>query len=245
MVRPRIIPVILIENGYAVKTINFKSPRYIGEPINIVRIFNDKQADEIIVLDIGCSKKNTHINFELIKKLSNETKMPFCYGGGIQSVEDAYKIFSYGVEKISLNSLFFTNKEEVKKLINIFGSQSIAVTIDVNKNAKELSINNSERADFVNLFKSIEEIGVGELIINCVHKDGIRSGFDLEILDLAVESVKIPVTIIGGASSLNELENLLTKYQSIGFGVGSLFFYKGKNNAVLISYPEQLTSKTV
>tara|TARA_Y100000590_G_C15731139_1_gene1017074 strand:+ start:1964 stop:2701 length:738 start_codon:yes stop_codon:yes gene_type:complete len=245
MVRSRIIPVILIENGYAVKTINFKSPRYIGEPINIVRIFNDKQADEIIVLDIGCSKKNAQINFELIKKLSNETKMPFCYGGGIQSVEDAYKIFSYGVEKISLNSLFFTNKEEVKKLINIFGSQSIAVTIDVNKNSKELFINNSERADFVNLFKSIEEIGIGELIINCVHKDGIRSGFDLEILDLALKSVKIPVTIIGGASSLNELENLLTKYQSIGFGVGSLFFYKGKNNAVLISYPEQLTSKTV
>ena len=245
MVRPRIIPVVLIENGYAVKTINFENPRYIGEPINILRIFNDKEADEIIVLDIGCTKKNTKINFDLIKRLSNETKMPFCYGGGIGSIDDAYKIFYYGVEKISVSSLFFKNKSLVKELIDIFGSQSIAVTIDLDQNSQKLIINKSDKIDVLAVYKDIEEIGVGELIINCVHKDGTKSGFDLKLLDLALDNLNIPVTIIGGASSVNELEVLIHKYKSIGLGVGSLFFYKGKNNAVLISYPEQLTSKII
>ncbi len=245
MIRPRLIPVILIENGYAVKTINFKEPKYIGEPINIVRIFNDKQADEIVVLDIGCSKNNTQINFDLIESLSNETKMPFCYGGGIKDIEDAYKIFSYGVEKISLSTLFFENILEVKKLIDIFGSQSIAVTIDINKDQEELYINKKKDMDVVTIYKNIEEIGIGELIINCVHKDGTLSGFDLEVLNSALDNVNIPVTVIGGASSLQELENLTARYNSIGLGVGSLFFFKGKNNAVLISYPEKLTNKAI
>tara|TARA_Y100000768_G_C23986739_1_gene689349 strand:+ start:1425 stop:2162 length:738 start_codon:yes stop_codon:yes gene_type:complete len=243
MVRPRIIPVILIKDGYAVKTTNFNQPQYIGEPINIVRIFNDKQADEITIFDIGCSKDGDEINFNLIKKLAIETKMPLCYGGGIKSVDDAYKIFSYGVEKISLNNLFFSDKEVIFKLIDIFGSQSISVTVDVNQISNKYSILNREDLNFLEIFKLINKIGIGELTINCVHKDGTRSGFDTELLGLALEYTEIPVTIVGGASSLQELEVLSKKYQSIGLGVGSLFVYKGKKNAVLISYSENLTNK--
>ena len=161
------------------------------------------------------------------------------------SIYYTYKIFSYGVEKISLSTLFFENILEVKKLIDIFGSQSIAVTIDINKNQEELYMNKNKDMDLITIYKNIEEIGIGELIINCVHKDGTLSGFDLEILNSALDNVNIPVTVIGGASSLKELENLIASYNSIGLGVGSLFFFKGKNNAVLISYPEKLTNKAI
>ncbi len=243
MIRPRIIPVILIEKGYVVKTINFKKAQYVGEPINIVRIFNDKQADEIVVYDIGSSKNNSEINFELVKKLSNETKMPFCYGGGIKSIQDAYKIFSYGVEKISLNNLFFENINKVKELVNIFGSQSIAVTFDVEKFSDQYLIHNREDLELYSLYRRLEDIEVGEVIINCVHKDGTRSGFDTNILINALETVNIPVTIVGGASSLEELEMLSNRFRAIGLGVGSLFIYKGKKNAVLINYPEKITKK--
>ena len=247
MLRSRIIPVILIKNGYVVKSINFKDYRYIGEPINIVRIFNEKQADEIVVYDIDCNGSQKEINFNLIKNIASETRMPLCYGGGLRNIEDVYKIFSYGVEKVSINSFIYKDINFIKEVSNIFGVQSTVVTLDINLSKegyyihKQNSFFNEENC--LELIQKLIDFGVGEIIINCIHKDGTLSGYDLDLIEKFYHKIKIPLTFVGGANSIEEIKNINSKYKYLGLGVGSFFIYKGKNMAILISYPEDITNK--
>ena len=247
MIRPRIIPVILIKNGYVVKTHQFKDERYIGEPINIIKIFNDKEADEVVVYDIGCSSLSSEINFSLIKRIAMVTRMPLCYGGGIKNINQAYEIFSYGVEKISLGFNKSENVKFVENLIKIFGSQSIIITLDINYLETEkkyfIGRKNVPGPAIIDLIYKFQDLGVGEIVFNCIHRDGTRIGYDTNFINMFYDKIKIPSTIVGGASSTEELLKLSERYKYLSYGIGSLFIYKGKNDAILINYPESITKK--
>jgi cyclase len=239
VIRTRIIPTLLIKDEYAVKTINFKNPKYVGDIINIVRIFSDKKADELNIFDIGASKTNTGINFNLIKNIAINARMPLCYGGGISSIHDAEKIFSLGVEKISISKNFFLNENILASVVKKFGSQSIAITLNINKIESKYFYYDSEfkeKFEIIELIKKIEILGAGEIIFNCIHKDGTESGYDEELINLIYPIVKIPITIVGGAKSLENINKISKDFPLLGLGVGSLFIYKGINKAVLISY---------
>jgi imidazole glycerol-phosphate synthase subunit HisF len=247
MLRNRLIPIILIKDGYAVKSINFRNHKYIGEPINIVQIFNDKEADEIVIYDIDSNNSNNHINFELIKNIASTTRMPLCYGGGLNKIKDVHKIFSFGVEKVSLSSVIFKDINFVKEVSNIFGSQSTAVTLDINleKDGYFIDKNNYyyNEQKIYELINRLIDLGAGEIIINCVHKDGTLDGFDTILLDKLYNKISTPFTIVGGAKSLEEIKILSSNYKYLGLGVGSLFIYKGSKKAILINYPEEITAK--
>lgn len=244
MLRQRIIPCLLIQDGALVKTVNFKEPKYIGDPINAVKIFNEKKADEIVILDISITKKNLDPNFRLIKSLVKESRMPLCYGGGIKSIEQAKKIISFGVEKISLGTAAIKNIGLIRELIKLFGSQSIVITLDViadiNNDDFNIFINNGKENTNYKLFntiKNLEDLGVGEIIINSIELDGTMAGYDLDLAKKLYKNTKIPLTILGGAGNLNDIRELFNSCKYIGASAGSLFVYKGEYKAVLINYP--------
>lgn len=242
MIRTRIIPTLLVKNQYAVKTLNFKNPKYVGDILNIVKIFSDKKADEINIFDIGVKENKSKIDFDLIKKIATNSRMPICYGGGISNINEIEKILSIGIEKISISHNFFLNEKILSSAAKKFGSQSIAITLNIDcfKNKyfiKNLNIN--DKFNILGMIKKIESLGAGEIIFNCIHKDGTESGYDEELINLIYPAVKIPITIIGGAKSIKNLENISIKFPLLGLGVGSLFIYKGINKAVLISYPDR------
>ena len=242
MIRTRIIPTLLIEEQYAVKTKNFKNPQYVGDILNIVRIFSDKKADELNIFDIGVSKRNLNINFNLVKNIASNARMPLCYGGGISNIDEVEKIFSIGVEKVSISKNFFLNENILPAVAKKFGSQSIAITLDINRVddqflIKDHYLKNSYKV--LDIIKKIEALGAGEIILNCIHKDGTETGYDKELIEMVYPNVKIPISIIGGAKSLEEITKLSNNYPLLGLGVGNLFIYKGKNKAVLISYPKR------
>ena len=242
VLRSRIIPVILIKDGYVVKTVKFLNPKYIGDPINIVRIFNEKEADELTVFDIGINQGDK-INFNIIQNIASSARMPLTYGGGINELSQVEMIFSTGIEKISISRYFLKNPQFCTEIANKFGTQSISVTFDVNKTSDERLLINSElECGYKKLQELIimaNERGAGEIIINCVHMDGTEGGYDESLLSRIYETSTAPITIVGGASSLENILSISKKYPIIGLGVGSLFVYKGKNKAVLINYPSE------
>lgn len=239
----RIIPSLTILNGDLVKTQIFdqKNCNYIGDLLNTVRIFNDKEAEEIIVTDIGASINNLEPNFEIIKKLSNIARMPITYGGGIKNISQAKKIFSYGIEKISLSSAIFENFELIKEFKNEFGSQSISVVIDIKKQNSEyfIFINNgyyNTKLKPNNFIDYIQDYA-GEIIINNIDHDGLMNGTDDKFIESIYSKIKIPLIIMGGIGSVVEISKFFKKYNIIGVACSSLFIYKGTNKAVLINYP--------
>tara|TARA_B100000989_G_scaffold211809_1_gene160816 strand:- start:97 stop:852 length:756 start_codon:yes stop_codon:yes gene_type:complete len=242
MLLPRIIPCLLLSKNDLVKTINFRNPNYIGDPINAVKIFNEKKADELFLLDIDATVKQYEPNFQLIKKIARESRMPICYGGGIKNLEQAKRIFSYGVEKIAVSSIIFENYNIVSEISNFSGSNSAVVIIDIMKVNENFSIfiHNGKKKiniDIVELIEKLQELGVGEIVINSIDQDGTMKGFNYELIDSIINNIKVPVTILGGAGSLLDLKEAIEKYGSIGISCGSLFVYKGSRNAVLINYP--------
>ena len=245
MLLPRIIPCLLLTKDGLVKTENFKNPNYIGDPINTVKIFNEKKADELIILDIYATTKNYEPNFALIDKIARESRMPICYGGGIKDLDQAKKIFSFGIEKIGLSSIIFSNFDIISKISNYAGSQSTVVVLDLFKENDDdyyIFINNGKtkiNENFKSFIKKIQEEGVGEIVINSINKDGSMSGFDFNLIDEIFEITNIPITVLGGAKDFSDLENVVKKYGSIGIAAGSLFVYKGSRKAVLINYPNK------
>lgn len=243
MFKNRIIPCLLLDGEVLTKTIKFSSHKYIGDPINSVKIFNDKGADELIFIDIEVSKKNIPIKYNILYKIANQSFMPLGYGGGIRKIEDAKKIFQMGFEKISINSYALENEDFVKRLCSIFGSQSIVVTIDVKKNilGKYFVYNHATnkmcKIEPVHYAKKLEKIGVGELIINSVDKDGTMKGYDLEIISDISSVVNIPVIALGGAGSIKDMKNAIDVGASAA-SAGSLFVFYGPHRAVLINYPD-------
>ncbi len=249
MLRSRIIPCLLIENGGLVKTQRFKEAKYVGDPINAVKIFNEKEADELIVLDINASVKGLEPNFELIKKLAAECRMPLCYGGGVTRLEHVEKIISMGVEKVAVSSAAVIEPTFITKLATAVGKQSVVVVIDVRKKRGlfskgfEVCTHNATKVveqDPIELAKILQEAGAGEIVVNFVDNDGLMRGYDIEYAKRFKQVLSIPLTILGGAGSLEHISQLIRDLGVIGAAAGSLFVFKGKYRAVLINYPSPL-----
>ena len=246
MLRSRISPCLLVHKKGLIKTIGFKDPKYVGDPINAVKIFNEKEVDELMVLDIDATVEGRGPDFELIKNLATECRMPFCYGGGVTTVEEVRKIISLGAEKVAISAAAIKNPELIREMGKAVGVQSVVVVIDVKKKKVlfgsnyEIFVNNGKKStglkakDFV---AKINEIGVGEIVVNSIDRDGTMQGYDNDLNDLVREHSTCPMTILGGAGSLNDIKKAITRYKTIGVSAGSLFVFKGKYRAVLISYP--------
>ena len=244
MLNPRIIPNLLIHNKGLVKTINFKDPKYVGDPINAVKIFNEKSVDELIVTDIDATVKNIDPDYSMIEKLAMECRMPLCYGGGINNANQAKQIFSLGVEKIAISSSAINNPKLITELSDSVGSQSVVIVMDIKKKflgkGYELVTHNGTKKTGINPLKFVEEIkelGVGEIVINSIDRDGTMQGYDYQLIEKIRNITTLPMTILGGAGSLEDIGNLINKYKIIGAGAGSIFVFKGKYRAVLINYP--------
>ena len=254
MLRSRITPCLLISDGALVKTQNFGSPKYVGDPINAVKIFNEKGADELIVLDIDATRKSLSPNFKLIQKLAAECRMPLCYGGGVNSAEFASQLVDIGVEKVAVSSAVITNPKLINEMTSAVGRQSVVVVIDFNKkknffsNEYELCSHNGKKSyehDPFVFLKKCQDAGAGEIVINSVGQDGLMQGYDLN-LALKIKAIaKIPITFLGGAGSHNDMEKLIEKFGIIGAAAGSLFVFKGKYRAVLINYPTLIEKKDI
>ena len=246
MLRSRIIPCLLIHNKGLVKTVKFKEPKYVGDPINAVKIFNEKEVDELIVLDIDDTKENRGPNLKMIKNLADECRMPLCYGGGINTVEQAVKIISLGVEKVALSYSALKDIELCQQIGDIIGNQSVVVVIDVKKKklfgGYDIYTHNGTKKSKWSLFgfiAKLEEIGIGEIVINSIDNDGVMQGYDIPLLESVREKCTMPITVLGGAGSLEDIKKIISKFKTIGVAAGSLFVFKGKYRAVLISYPNR------
>jgi cyclase len=255
MLRPRIIPCLLVHDNGLVKTVGFKDPKYVGDPINAVKIFNEKEVDELIVLDIDASAERRGPDFTLIKNLAVECRMPFCYGGGVSSVEEAKEIIKLGAEKVALSTAAVKNRALLKQIGEAVGVQSVVVVVDVKKKTGLFSsggydvyINNGKTKTDLKLesyLKELDEIGVGEIVINSIDKDGGMAGYDWNLIELVRSLVEGPLTVLGGAGSLEDIKQLFEKYRIIGAAAGSLFVFKGRFRAVLISYPSKAEKKAI
>jgi cyclase len=250
MVRSRIIPCLLVQNKGLVKTVKFRDSKYVGDPINAVKIFNEKEIDELIVLDINATIENREPNFEMIKNLADECRMPLCYGGGITTSEQAKKIISLGVEKIALSNSALNNIKLCKEIGSIIGNQSVVVIIDVKKKkifgGYDIYTHNGTKKSkwkLENFVQKLEEIGIGEIVINSIDNDGTMAGYDISLVEIIRKKCSMPLTILGGAGSLNDIKNLISKFKIIGASAGSLFVFKGKYRAVLINYPNRKERK--
>jgi cyclase len=247
MLLPRIIPCLLIHKGGLVKTKKFENPKYLGDPINAVKIFNEKEVDELIVLDIDASVNDSEPNYGVISKLASECRMPLCYGGGIKTKEQAKKIISLGVEKIAISSVAICDTSIITEISEELGRQSVVVAIDIQKKRSllgaryEICSHNASLAhnlDLISFVKQAEEAGAGEILINSIDCDGLMSGYDVSLAKLVKKELSIPMTFLGGAGSLEDIQSLIQECGIIGAAAGSLFVYKGKYKAVLINYPE-------
>jgi cyclase len=243
MLRPRVIPCLLLRNKGLVKTVKFNEGKYIGDPINAVKIFNEKEADELIVLDIDATSKGTAPDFVLIEKLAAESRMPLCYGGGIKTIEQAKKIIGLGVEKVAISSEAINNPKLISLIANEIGSQSVVIVLDIKKDFlgkyEVVTHNGSKKTGFLaaDFARQAESLGAGEVIINSIDRDGQMQGYDLSLAVKIRESISIPMTVLGGAGSLDDIKELVNNCGVIGAGAGSLFVFKGKYHAVLINYP--------
>ena len=251
MLRPRIIPSLLIHDNGLVKTVNFKNPKYVGDPINAVKIFNEKAVDELAVFDIDATVLGKEPNYSLIERLASQSMMPLCYGGGVKTVEQAQRIFSLGIEKIALSSAVLHNPKLITEISERVGAQSVIVVLDVKKKllgGYEVYTHNGKKATGVNPFKFVEEaqkLGAGEIVINSIDKDGVMKGYDLDLIAKVREKISLPMTVLGGAGSLDDIEKVIDQHGVIGVAAGSLFVFKGPYKAVLINYPTQLEKNKI
>ena len=242
--RARIIPVLTIDQQKLVKTVKFKNPNYIGDPINAIKIFNDKMVDEIVVLDITASASGRAPNEKLIYEMAGECFSPLGYGGGISTFDQAAKIFSLGVEKIILNSIVNTKPQLITEIANAFGSQSVVVSVDIKKKFLSgirphfTSGKNASTEGIVEFAKRIESLGAGEILVHDIESDGTFAGYNRELIKLIAGAVSVPVVACGGASSHSEMFDIISETGASAAAAGSIFVYKGQNtNSILISYP--------
>jgi len=244
MLRPRIIPSLLVHKKGLVKTEAFKQSKYIGDPINAVKIFNEKEVDELIVLDIDATKQKRGPDFKLINNIAIECRMPLCYGGGVTTVEEAKKIVELGAEKVAFSASAINNINLLKEVGDVIGLQSVVVVLDYKRkgifNKLELFTHNGTKSTGVNIFdfiRKLDEIGIGEIVLNSIERDGKMNGYDISTVEKARNIFKGPMTVLGGAGSLDDIKELTNKFKIIGAAAGSLFVFKGKYKAVLINYP--------
>lgn len=252
MLKPRIIPVLLIRDKGLVKTVKFKESKYVGDPINAVKIFNEKEVDELTVLDIDATAQGREPDYKTIENLAFECQMPLCYGGGIKTLEQAQRILSLGVEKIALSSAVIENPQLIKQISQCVGSQSVVVVLDVKKKflskKYECYIHNGTKGTKLCPFefaKQAQNLGVGEIVINSIENDGVMKGYDLAFVKQFKAQVNVPVTVLGGAGDFEHIQQLVNQEGIIGAAAGSVFVFKGKYRAVLINYPAKAEKDSI
>lgn len=244
MLRPRIVPCLLVKNGGLVKTVQFSNPKYVGDPINAVRIFNEKEVDELVVLDTDATSSAREPDYVMIGNLATECRMPLCYGGGVSSVAQAERIIGMGVEKVAMSAAALADPGLVSRMSSAIGSQSVVVVLDVRKsganNRYEVWTHNGTRRcarDVCEIAAEMESQGVGEIIVNSIDNDGMMKGYDFALVDAVRNVVTVPLTSLGGAGSMRDIAALIERFGIIGAAAGSMFVFKGVYRAVLINYP--------
>lgn len=243
MLRPRIVPCLLMHDEGLVKTRMFANPKYVGDPLNAVKIFNEKQVDELIFLDIDAARKKREPNYALLRNLAVESRMPLCYGGGVATAETAARIISLGFEKVSVSSAAIARPDLIKEMAIAVGSQSVVVTLDVRKDKSEsgyslYTLNGKEKqtVPLVDFCKRAADLGAGEIVINSIDRDGEMIGYDLMLAKLVRQAVTTPLSFVGGAGTVNHMQDLINEVGVVGAAAGSMFVFKGTFRAVLISY---------
>lgn len=246
MLRPRLIPCLLVKNQGLVKTRKFAEPKYVGDPINAVRIFNEKGVDELMVLDIDATAQGREPDYRMISNLAMECRMPLAYGGGVSGVEQILRVIGLGVEKVAISSAAVLNPTLVEDAAARVGSQSIVVVVDVRKTGilrrfEVVTKNGSHRTgmDPVEFVRKMTSCGAGEIIINNVDRDGAMEGYDLDLIERLRSQTSLPMTVLGGAGTLDDVAALWRAEGIIGAAAGSMFVFKGKYRAVLINYPNE------
>lgn len=243
MPRARIIPCLLVRGGGLVKTRKFEDEKYVGDPINAVRIFNEKEADELMVIDIDATVEGREPDYAMIENLAAECRMPLCYGGGVSSAEQAKRIMGLGVEKVALSSAAIAHPPLIGEIAAQVGNQSVVVVLDVKKKmlgGYRAFLRNGRvdaKTSPVDFAREAEALGAGEIVLNSIDNDGQMSGYDLVIATQIREATRLPLTLLGGAGSLADLEAAVRRLGTIGLAAGSFFVFKGQYRAVLISYP--------
>jgi cyclase len=236
---------LLLKDNGLVKTVNFKNPKYVGDPINTIRIFNEKEVDELIFLDIEATPKNREPNYKLLSEIANECFMPLAYGGGIKTFEQAQKIFNIGIEKVAINSALHSNLGLVKQIAEVYGSQAVIGVIDVKKNffGKNQIVSNSaqdkHKYSISEWVSKLEEAGVGEILITSVDHEGTWNGLDLELIKQVTSISKVPVIAHGGAGNVNHLINGIKEGGANAIAMGSMVVYQKKDFGVLINFPDR------
>ena len=245
MLRPRIIPCLLVEQKGLVKTRRFREPRYVGDPLNAVRIFNEKEVDEIMVLDISATRLGTAPNYRLIQNIAAECRMPLCYGGGVKAADEAVKIIGLGVEKVALGASAVLRPALISEIAREVGNQSVVVVVDVKSDGRggwSVYTYNGTRASgcsVADVVEQAEALGAGEVVVNSIDRDGMMKGYDLELARHVRSRITVPMTVLGGAGSLVDLKTLINEFGVVGAAAGSLFVFNGPYRAVLITYPKR------
>lgn len=242
--RPRIIPVLLIDDRDLIKTKQFKDRTYLGDPVNAVKIFNIKGVDELSILDIGASKGHKEPDFQILSDIASEAFMPLSYGGGITDIDQVRKLLAIGYEKVVLNTSLVDNLDLIKEAVRLFGSQSIVASIDAKKtrNGYECVVEDGSRMTGIEpviLAKKALDLGVGEIIINSIDNDGMMQGYDIDLVKSIVDAVDVPVTAIGGAGGIDDLKKVLHEGHAHAAAGGSMFVFYGRLRAVLITAPRE------
>jgi cyclase len=244
MAIPRVIPVLLLRNKGLVKTVKFQEHKYIGDPFNAVKIFNEKEVDELTFIDIDASKENREPPYDYLKEIASECFMPLGYGGAVKSMDQIKRLIQSGIEKIIINHQALENPNFIKLATDTYGSSTIVGAMDVKKNffgtyqvfshVKKTTIN----LDPIKHAQNLEALGVGELFVNNVDLDGMMKGYDLALIKKITDSVTIPVIACGGAGSIEDIDKVINQSRAAAAAAGSMFVYHGKHRAVLITYPE-------
>lgn len=243
MLKHRVIPCLLLRNGGLVKTMKFNNPKYVGDPINAIRIFNDKEVDEIIVLDIIASREKKEPNYALIEQFAGECFMPLCYGGGIRTVEQAKFLFSLGVEKVCLQTAALDNLDIITQMADRFGNQSVIISIDVKRNwLGKYQIYSASRRQLlpqplIGFLQKATDAGAGEVILNAVDRDGMMQGMDIQLIHDISNEISVPLIAIGGVGSLDDIKSAIDSGAS-AVSAGAFFVFHGPHRAVLITYPK-------
>jgi len=245
MLRTRVIPCLLLRNAGLVKTVRFKDPTYVGDPINAVKIFNEKEVDELVFLDISATAAARGPNFSIIEDIASECFMPLGYGGGLRNIDDVKRVLSIGVEKVIINSFAVESPDFITKVADAVGSQSVVVSIDVKKTFlggyKVFSHSGSRdtKQDPVSYAKKMAELGAGEILLTSIDRDGTQQGYDLELIKMVSEAVELPVVACGGAKNVDDFGLAVNQGGASAVAAGSMFVFHGKHRAVLINFPTQ------
>ncbi len=245
MFRPRIIPVLLLQNNGLVKSVKFRDHKYIGDPINAVKIYNDLKADELVFLDINASQENRLAPLDFVKQVGEEANMPFSVGGGIRTIEHIRSLIRAGAEKAIINTHASAHPDFVKQASDSFGSSTIVVCMDVKKKllggTQTWTMSGTRPTGHhpIEFAQLMEKMGAGELIVQSIERDGMMNGYDLELVQAVADSVKIPVVALGGAGNLADMKAAHSSAHANGLAAGSLFVFQGVNKGVLINYPER------